>query len=84
MRKYHVQFWRAVRWETTSLTLIQNASKNLERWHPEISFPTTSSSEERNACGELNNPAGQSSRDSLKQEVDMKPVQFTLFDTGFV
>ncbi len=57
-----------------------NASNNLERWHPEISFPTTSSSEERNACGELNKPAGQSSRDSMKQEVDIKPVQLTLFD----
>lgn len=57
-----------------------NASINLAKWHPDISYPNTPSSGEINACGEVHKPISSPNGTSLKQEVDIKPIQLSLFD----
>ena len=57
-----------------------NASRNLEKWHIDISYPNTASLAEINACGESKQQASKSSLGSLNQEVSFKPKQLSLFD----
>jgi putative transposase len=63
-----------------------NAAKNLEIWHPNISYPTTASSAgtKQKACGEETSTLVESVQleqvSSLKQEGNFEPIQLTLFD----
>jgi putative transposase len=64
-----------------SLDRDRNASINLERWHLDIEYPKTVSYTGL-ACGESKPFNSSSVEDSLKQEVDIKPIfeQLRLFD----
>lgn len=57
-----------------------NASVNIAKWYPDISYPTTPSSGGSQACGEVNKPKSKAFRTSVKQEIDVKPIQLSLFD----
>jgi putative transposase len=58
-----------------------SASIKLEDWHPDIHYPKTVSSTEF-ACGGAKKPSSSTTRDSVKQELDINfiPKQLSLFD----
>jgi len=57
-----------------------NASRNLEKWHKDITYPNTASLAGINACGESKQQVGKSCLGSENQEVSFKPKQLSLFD----